>query len=38
MLERSVYTTIKNAEALVFASKENRLEASADKVMYMVMI
>jgi len=29
---------MRNTEALVFASKKNGLEASAEKAMYMVMI
>jgi hypothetical protein len=33
----SVHTTNKNAEALVAASKEIRLEVNADKSKYMVM-
>jgi hypothetical protein len=33
----SVHTIKKNAEALVAASKETRLEVNADKTKYMVM-
>jgi hypothetical protein len=32
-----VHTIKKNAEALVFASKENRLELTADNTKYIVM-
>jgi len=37
MLGRSVHTIKENAEALLVASKENGLEANADKTKYMVM-
>ena len=37
ILCRSVHTINKNTEALVIASKENGLEANADKTKYMVM-
>jgi hypothetical protein len=37
ILEGSVHTVNENAETLVVATKENRLEVNADKTMYMVM-
>ena len=37
ILGGSVHTIKKNAEALVFASKETGLEVNADKTKYMVM-
>ena len=37
ILEGSVHTIKKNAEALVVASKETGLEVNADKTKYMVM-
>jgi len=37
MFGGSVYTTKKNTEALVVASKENGLEVNTDKTNYMVM-
>jgi len=37
ILGRSIYTTTKNREAIVVASKEIGLEVNADKTKYMVM-
>jgi len=37
ILGESVYTIMKNAEALGVASKENGLEINADKTKYVVM-
>jgi len=37
ILGGSIHTVKKNAEALVVASKETRLEVNADKTKYMVM-
>jgi hypothetical protein len=37
ILGGSVYNVKENAEALVFASKENGLEANADKTKYILM-
>jgi len=37
ILGGSIHTIKKNAEALVVASKEPKLEVSADKTKYMVM-
>ena len=37
ILGGSVHTTKRNTEALVLASKENGLEAHADRTKYMVM-
>jgi hypothetical protein len=37
ILRGSVYTTQKNRESLVVASKETGLEVNADKTKYMVM-
>ena len=37
ILGGSVHTIKENAEALIVASKENRLEVNADKTGYMIM-